>query len=87
MLPEGQGALVDLDAWTLPPVFRWLAETGGMEQAELLKTFNCGLGMILAVAPGRVAPVRAALEAAGETVVQIGRVQPGDGVSYLGSLV
>ncbi|MCB1349199.1 MAG: phosphoribosylformylglycinamidine cyclo-ligase [Maritimibacter sp.] len=87
VLPEGQGALVDLDAWTLPPVFRWLAETGGMEQAELLKTFNCGLGMILAVAPGRVAPVRAALEAAGETVVQIGRVQPGDGVSYLGSLV
>ncbi|MCB1355116.1 MAG: phosphoribosylformylglycinamidine cyclo-ligase, partial [Maritimibacter sp.] len=87
VLPEGLGALVDLDAWELPPVFRWLAETGGMEQPELLKTFNCGLGMILAVAPGQLAPVRAALEAAGETVVQIGRVQPGDGVSTLGSLV
>ncbi|MCB1359399.1 MAG: phosphoribosylformylglycinamidine cyclo-ligase, partial [Maritimibacter sp.] len=87
VLPEGLGALVDLDAWELPPVFRWLAGTGGMEQPELLKTFNCGLGMILAVAPAQLAPVRAALEASGETVVQIGRVQPGDGVSTLGSLV
>ena len=86
VLPDGLGALVDLDAWDLPPVFGWLAETGGMEQADLLKTFNCGLGMILAVAPGRLTAVRAALEDAGETVVQIGRVQAGEGVSHLGSL-
>jgi len=86
VLPDGLGALVDLDAWDLPPVFGWLAGTGGMEQADLLKTFNCGLGMILAVAPGRLTAVRAALEDAGETVVQIGRVQAGEGVSHLGSL-
>ncbi len=86
VLPDGLGALVDLDDWALPPVFGWLAETGGMAQADLLKTFNCGLGMILAVAPGELAAVRAAVEGAGETVMQIGVVQVGDGVSYLGSL-
>ena len=87
VLPEGLGALVDLDDWDLPPVFRWLAETGSVAEAELLKTFNCGIGMILAVAPGKLGAVRAALEGAGETAVQIGRVQPGQGVSYLGSLI
>ena len=87
VLPRGLGALVDLDEWTLPPVFRWLAEQGSLSEAELLKTFNAGLGMILAVAPGQVKEVRAALEDAGEHVVQIGRVQPGQGVSYLGSLL
>ena len=87
VLPDGLGALVDLDDWDLPPVFRWLAETGGIAPAELLKTFNCGIGMVLAVAPGQVAAVRAALEAEGEDVRQIGRVQAGDGVSFLGSLL
>jgi len=87
VLPEGLGALVDLDSWELPPVFRWLAETGGMDQAEMLKTFNAGIGMVLSVAPKRAEAVTAALEAAGETVVQIGRVQAGEGVRYLGTLM
>ncbi|MCB1337303.1 MAG: phosphoribosylformylglycinamidine cyclo-ligase [Maritimibacter sp.] len=86
VLPEGLGALVDLDEWALPPVFRWLMAQGGMEEAEMLKTFNCGIGMILAVAPEQAKAVHAALEAAGEQVMQIGRVQAGEGVSYLGSL-
>jgi phosphoribosylformylglycinamidine cyclo-ligase len=86
VLPEGQGALVDLGEWALPPVFRWLAETGGLDQAEMLKTFNAGIGMVLAVAPQNLKDVRQALEEMGETVFQIGRVQPGEGVSYLGSL-
>ncbi len=87
VLPEGLGALVDLDSWDLPPVMRWLAETGGLDQAELLKTFNAGIGMVLVVAPKRAQALRAVLEAAGETVVQIGRVQAGEGVKYLGSLM
>jgi phosphoribosylformylglycinamidine cyclo-ligase len=87
VLPNGLGALIDLDAWALPPVFKWLAETGQMEQAELLKTFNAGIGMVLAVAPGELQAVRGVLQEAGETVFQIGRVQSGAGVSYLGSLV
>ena len=87
VLPDGLGALVDLGEWDLPPVFRWLAETGGMAEAELLKTFNCGIGMVLAVAPDRAAAVRNALVSDGETVVQIGRVQVGEGVDTLGTLL
>ncbi|MCV2864155.1 phosphoribosylformylglycinamidine cyclo-ligase [Albidovulum sediminicola] len=87
VLPEGLGATIDLDAWTLPPVFRWLAETAGMAEAELLKTFNCGIGLIVVVEADRAAALQAVLEGAGETVTVIGRVQPGQGVSYSGSLL
>jgi phosphoribosylformylglycinamidine cyclo-ligase len=86
VLPDGLGALIDLESWALPPVFQWLAETGGMEQAEVLKTFNAGIGMVLAVDPAQANAVRQVLEKAGETVFQIGRAQVGEGVSYLGSL-
>lgn len=88
VLPEGLGASVDLGAWDLPPVFRWLAKTGGMAEAELLKTFNSGLGMIVVADPAQAAKVKAALEAAGETVSEIGHVTRGDGtVSYTGALL
>ncbi|PIE16593.1 MAG: hypothetical protein CSA65_10005 [Proteobacteria bacterium] len=86
VLPEGLGALVDLEAWTLPPVFGWLARTGNLDAAEMLKTFNAGIGMVLAVEAAQVDAVRAALEAEGETVSQIGRVQAGAGVQTLGTL-
>jgi phosphoribosylformylglycinamidine cyclo-ligase len=46
VLPEGLGAEIDLSSWALPPVFRWLAEEGGLDQAEMLKTFNAGIGMV-----------------------------------------
>ena len=55
VLPDGMGAEIDLAAWTLPPVFGWLAQTGGMAQAEMLKTFNCGIGMVLVVGAARAA--------------------------------
>jgi phosphoribosylformylglycinamidine cyclo-ligase len=87
VLPQGLGAEIDLAAWDLPPVFRWLAGTAGMAEAELLKTFNCGIGMIAVVAPERVADVRLALEAEGETVTEIGHVTKGQGVAYRGRLL
>ena len=87
VLPEELGADIDLSAWTLPPVFRWLAETGGMEQAELLKTFNAGIGMILVVAADRAAELSALLTGAGETVYRLGQVTAGQGVSYTGRLL
>ncbi len=87
VLPEGLGAEIDLGAWPLPPVFRWLAETAGMAEAELLKTFNSGIGMIVVAEPGRAADLRLLLEAEGETVHEIGRVTKGQGVAYRGRLL
>jgi phosphoribosylformylglycinamidine cyclo-ligase len=87
VLPDGLGATIDLGTWSLPPVFRWLAETSGMAEGELLKTFNCGVGMILVVAPDQAADLTALLQDAGETVVAIGSVGPGQGVAYRGRLL
>ncbi len=88
MLPEGLGCEVNLDAWALPPVFRWLVDNGGMDQAELLKTFNAGIGMVMVVDADAVDTLVPLLEAAGETVCTLGHVVAGNGeVTYSGSLV
>ncbi|WP_428544191.1 phosphoribosylformylglycinamidine cyclo-ligase [Profundibacter sp.] len=87
VLPEGMGAQVDLSAWDLPPVFKWLTETAGMEQSELLKTFNAGIGMVLAVSADRADAITELLLAEGETVFRIGQVADGSGVSYTGALL
>ena len=86
VLPEGLGAEIDLSSWSLPPVFRWLADEGGIAQGEMLKTFNAGIGMVLVVDAGAADAVEAGLRAAGETVFRIGRVAAGQGVSYSGAL-
>jgi phosphoribosylformylglycinamidine cyclo-ligase len=87
ILPEGLGAEIDLSAWGLPPVFRWLAQTAGMAEPELLKTFNCGIGMIAVVAAGRAEALTKLLSDRGETVVPLGHVMAGQGVSYRGALL
>lgn len=87
VLPEGLGATIDLSSWQLPGVFRWLAETAQMAEPELLKTFNCGIGMIAVVAPDRAAELKALLEAEGETVTVIGTITAGQGVAYTGALL
>jgi phosphoribosylformylglycinamidine cyclo-ligase len=86
MLPDGSGAEIDLDAWDLPPVFAWLRAQGGVSDAEMLKTFNCGIGMVAAVAADRADEVAGVLAAAGERVIRIGRVAPGTGVRFSGAL-
>ncbi len=86
VLPDGLGAEIDLDAWPLPPVFRWLAAAAELAEAELLKTFNAGIGMVVVVAAGRAEALAALLTAQGETVHLIGRVQAGQGVTYCGRL-
>ncbi len=87
VLPDDLGAQIDLNAWALPPVFRWMAETGGIAEAEMLKTFNCGIGMIVVCAADRADDLTAALSDAGETVARIGSVTEGAGVSYAGKLL
>lgn len=87
VLPDDLGATIDLGSWTLPPVFRWLAETGGMAEAELLKTFNAGIGMVLAVDAAAADALSTVLADAGETVHRLGTVTKGAGVRYTGTLL
>ena len=86
VLPEGLGAEVDLAAWTLPPVFRWLAMAGEIAETEMLKTFNCGIGMIAVVAPSHAEAAARAFAQDGDRVVALGRVVQGRGVAYKGAL-
>ncbi|MGQ0564256.1 MAG: phosphoribosylformylglycinamidine cyclo-ligase [Gemmobacter sp.] len=86
VLPEGLACVIDLGAWALPPVFRWLRDSAGMSQAELLKTFNCGIGMMLVVAPDRADAIAELLGGMGETVIPMGRVTEGQGVVTTGTL-
>jgi phosphoribosylformylglycinamidine cyclo-ligase len=74
ILPAGLMAEIDAGAWPLPPVFAWLKRSGGIADAELARTFNCGIGMMVVVDPGRVDEATRLLEEAGETVYRIGRV-------------
>ncbi|MBC7740223.1 MAG: phosphoribosylformylglycinamidine cyclo-ligase [Candidatus Saccharibacteria bacterium] len=87
VIPDGLACEIDLSAWVLPPVFQWLAQTAGMSQPELLKTFNCGIGMMLVVAPDRADDIANLLAGQGETVVRLGRVVQGEGVIYKGQLL
>ena len=86
-LPDGLGAEVDLSAWDLPEVFKWLAAQGGTEQSEILKTFNSGIGMIAIVPEDKVEAATRCFANDGGTVVSIGRVVEGAGVTYRGALL
>jgi phosphoribosylformylglycinamidine cyclo-ligase len=86
VLPEGLGARIDLAAWRLPAVFRWLADTAGIDDGEMLKTFNSGIGMVVVVAADRADALAGILRAEGEAVTVIGEVVQGQGVAYTGRL-
>jgi len=74
VIPHGLGLELDLSAWRFPDVFRWLQSRGNIGEKEMLRTFNCGIGMVLIVAANLAADVTAALAHAGETVFELGRV-------------
>jgi phosphoribosylformylglycinamidine cyclo-ligase len=78
VLPEGCHATVDADAWPLPRLFAYLQAGGAIEPGELARTFNCGIGMVAIVSADDADGVTAALEAAGETVHRIGRIDAGE---------
>jgi phosphoribosylformylglycinamidine cyclo-ligase len=87
VLPPGTRARIDTDAWTLPPVFSWLREAGNLGNREMLRTFNCGLGMILAVAAENAAAALDTLVNSGEEPVVVGEIVPGEaGVTFSGAL-
>jgi phosphoribosylformylglycinamidine cyclo-ligase len=76
VLPEGLGVELDLGNVPVPRVVRWLAATAGIAEGELLRTFNCGIGMLAVIPAGRDQEVADVLAMAGETVVPLGQVVP-----------
>ncbi len=89
VLPDNLDAEIDLGAWKLLPVFAWLAREAGLEQDEMLRTFNCRIGLIAVVEATKVDAVIAAFEHAGEIAHRIGALVTGKGepaVRYKGTL-
>ncbi len=78
ILPEGAHAKVDADSWEQPRLMAFLQGQGNIEPEEMARTFNCGIGMILAVAPEKVEEVTTQLEAAGESVLTVGAIEQGE---------
>jgi len=75
MFPESLSARIDRTSWPQPPIFDWLQQAGSIEDDEMHRVFNCGIGMILVVAPENVEAALAALSAAGEWAYLIGSVE------------
>ncbi len=89
VLPKGLGLDIDLSAIAPPPVFGWLARAGGVAESEMLRAFNCGVGMVAICRARQVEEAERALRAAGETPARIGRVSrvaEGPRVRFSGAL-
>jgi phosphoribosylformylglycinamidine cyclo-ligase len=88
VLPEGFGAELDLNQVQVLPVFKWLAAAGGVSEPEMLRTFNCGIGMVVGVAPDQVDAVTRVLTREGESVARLGQVTTAgaERVTYAGRL-
>jgi phosphoribosylformylglycinamidine cyclo-ligase len=80
------GAIVQLDSWTWPWVFEWLQQAGSIEQTELLRTFNCGIGFVVCLHPDDVDSAVQLLARAGEAAQVIGRIVPRGRVPSRGQL-
>lgn len=80
VLPANVQALIHRDAWTLPALFAWLQQSGGVADAEMHRVFNCGIGMVVAVAADQADAIAQTLAAQGETVYRLGEIveRPGD---------
>ena len=77
VLPRDCDAHIDTGSWQWPAVFRWLQEQGSIATPEMYRTFNCGVGMVLCIAPEDVAACLSLLDRAGHHAWEIGRVAPG----------
>lgn len=88
VLPDHLAAHINLSAVTVPKVFAWLSRVGGMSEREMLRTFNCGVGMLAAVAAEDAEALVASLTASGETAAIVGRLtqRTGEAVTFEGSL-
>jgi phosphoribosylformylglycinamidine cyclo-ligase len=76
ILPDRLAAVLYRDAWEMPPLFRWLQQQGNVADHEMARVFNCGIGMVVVVAPEHAENALHSLRAAGETVWRIGEIKP-----------
>ncbi|MFN2361102.1 MAG: phosphoribosylformylglycinamidine cyclo-ligase [Marinobacter sp.] len=86
VLPDGMVAAIDTESWTLPPVFQWLKDAGGVTSEEMYRTFNCGVGMIVCVPANQRELAMDTLNALGEKVWQIGLIESADDPSTSASV-
>jgi phosphoribosylformylglycinamidine cyclo-ligase len=86
VLPSGLAAKIDLSAFTLPPVFAWLQQGAGLGQADMLRTFNCGIGMVLIVGPQDVERVLEHLDGEANIIGALAERGRGDPIRYRGEL-
>jgi len=80
VLPQGLGVRLDPSAWLRAPVWEWIQKSGRITDAEMHRTFNCGIGMVAIVPPRAADTVLSQLRACGEMATVIGEVLPGEGV-------
>lgn len=79
VLPANTTAEIHRSAWEMPEVFKWLQQNGNIDETEMLRTFNCGIGMLVVVHPRDSASAISLLEKSGETVFEIGKIGSGEG--------
>ncbi len=81
VMPAGIAAHLDLSTFTMPPVFSWMRSIGRLDDTEMLRTFNCGIGMVVIADKARTNAVMTALQTAGEHPIVLGEAEPGRGVT------
>ena len=74
VLPNNSKAVIDCASWEMPPVFRWLQEGGNIDDTEMYRTLNCGIGMVVSLPEEHVKEATTLLESMGETVYEIGHI-------------
>ncbi|VVB05727.1 unnamed protein product [Arabis nemorensis] len=82
VFPDGLGAVIHTDAWELPPLFKWIQQSGRIEDSEMRRTFNLGIGMVMVVSPEAALRILGEAENGDYVAYRIGEVINGEGVSY-----
>jgi phosphoribosylformylglycinamidine cyclo-ligase len=83
VLPANTKAVIDMQSWQRPVVFQWLQQQGGVAEAEMRRTFNCGVGLVVCVAADETERAQAMLREAGETVWRLGHIASSDGEPFV----
>ncbi|KAJ0255374.1 Phosphoribosylformylglycinamidine cyclo-ligase [Hirschfeldia incana] len=82
VFPDGLGAVINTDAWELPPLFKWIQQSGRIEDSEMRRTFNLGIGMVLVVSPEAASRILGEAKNGDYVAYRIGEVVDGEGVTY-----